>query len=32
MKYMMNGYTNVKFLDGGIEAWKRAGYEIVGKP
>jgi rhodanese-related sulfurtransferase len=32
MKYMMNGYTNVKFLDGGIEAWKKAGYEIVGKP
>jgi rhodanese-related sulfurtransferase len=32
MKYMMMGYTNVKFLNGGVEAWKKAGYEIVGKP
>jgi len=32
MKYMMMGYTNVKFLDGGVEAWKKAGYEIVGEP
>jgi rhodanese-related sulfurtransferase len=29
---MMMGYTNVKFLDGGFEAWKKAGYEIVGEP
>jgi len=26
---MMNGYTNVMFMDGGFEAWKNAGYEIV---
>jgi rhodanese-related sulfurtransferase len=32
MKYTMMGYTNVKFLDGGVEAWKKAGYEIVGEP
>jgi rhodanese-related sulfurtransferase len=29
---MMMGYTNVKFLDGGVDAWKQAGYEIVGLP
>jgi rhodanese-related sulfurtransferase len=29
---MMMGYTNVKFLAGGVEAWKKAGYEIVGEP
>jgi rhodanese-related sulfurtransferase len=29
---MMMGYTNAKFLDGGFEAWKKAGYEIVGEP
>jgi rhodanese-related sulfurtransferase len=29
---MMLGYTDVKFLDGGFEAWKKAGYEIVGEP
>jgi rhodanese-related sulfurtransferase len=29
---MMMGYTNVKFMDGGIEAWKKAGYQIVGEP
>jgi rhodanese-related sulfurtransferase len=32
LKYMMMGYTNAKFLDGGFEAWKKAGYEIVGEP
>jgi rhodanese-related sulfurtransferase len=31
MKYMMMGYANVKFIDGGIEAWKKAGYEIIDK-
>jgi rhodanese-related sulfurtransferase len=30
LKYMMMGYTNVKFIDGGFEAWKKAGYEILG--
>jgi 3-mercaptopyruvate sulfurtransferase SseA len=29
---MMMGYANVKFMDGGFEAWKKAGYEIVGEP
>jgi len=26
------GYSNAKILDGGVEAWKNAGYEIVGEP
>jgi 3-mercaptopyruvate sulfurtransferase SseA len=25
----MSGYMNVKIMDGGFEAWKNAGYEIV---
>jgi len=25
------GYTNVKALGGGVEAWKKAGYKIVAK-
>jgi rhodanese-related sulfurtransferase len=29
LKYMMSGYMNVKIMDGGFEAWKNAGYEIV---
>jgi 3-mercaptopyruvate sulfurtransferase SseA len=29
---VMMGYKNVKFLDGGVENWKKAGYEIVKKP
>jgi len=28
---MAMGYTNVKALGGGVEAWKKAGYKIVGK-
>jgi rhodanese-related sulfurtransferase len=32
VKYMMLGYTNVKILDGGFEAWKKAGYETAGRP
>ena len=32
MKYTMMGYKNVKFLDGGVEAWKKTGYEIVREP
>jgi len=28
----MMGYSNAKILDGGAEAWKKAGYEIVGEP
>jgi len=26
------GYSNAKILDGGVEAWKKAGYEIVDEP
>jgi len=26
---MNKGYTDVKVLEGGVEAWKRAGYELV---
>jgi len=25
------GYTNVKALGGGVEAWKKAGYGVIGK-
>jgi len=25
------GYTNVKALGGGVEAWKKAGYKVVTK-
>jgi len=25
---MMLGYTGVSILDGGIEGWKNAGYEV----
>jgi len=25
------GYTHVKALGGGVEAWKKAGYKVVGK-
>jgi rhodanese-related sulfurtransferase len=25
----MLGFTNVSVLDGGIEGWKKAGYEVV---
>jgi len=25
------GYAHVKALGGGVEAWKKAGYKIVGK-
>jgi len=25
------GYTNVKALGGGVEAWKKAGYKVVGR-
>jgi len=25
----MLGYTNVSVLDGGVESWKKAGYEVV---
>jgi len=25
------GYVNVKALGGGVEAWKKAGYKVVGK-
>jgi len=25
----MLGYTNVAVLDGGVEGWKKAGYEVV---
>jgi len=28
----MMGYSNAKILDGGVEAWKNAGYEIVDEP
>jgi len=28
----MMGYLNAKILDGGVEAWKNAGYEIVDEP
>jgi len=28
----MMGYSNAKILDGGVEAWKKAGYEIVDEP
>ena len=29
-KYTGMGYWNVKALGGGVEAWKKAGYKIVG--
>jgi len=25
------GYSNIKVLGGGVEAWKKAGYKIVTK-
>jgi len=25
------GYTNVKCLAGGVEAWRRAGYPVIGE-
>jgi len=25
------GYANVKALGGGVEAWKKSGYKVVGK-
>jgi len=25
------GYTDVKALLGGVEAWKKAGYKVIGK-
>jgi len=25
------GYTNVKALRGGVEAWKKAGYKVIEK-
>jgi rhodanese-related sulfurtransferase len=25
----MLGYTNVSVLDGGVEGWKKAGYQVV---
>jgi len=28
---MAMGYTNVKALGGGVEAWKKAGYKVVGR-
>jgi len=28
----MMGYSNAKILEGGVEAWKKAGYELVGEP
>jgi rhodanese-related sulfurtransferase len=27
-KYLDQGYTNVKVLDGGVEAWKQVGYPL----
>jgi rhodanese-related sulfurtransferase len=29
LKFNMLGYTNVSVLDGGIDGWKKAGYEVV---
>jgi rhodanese-related sulfurtransferase len=29
-KYFREGFTNVKILDGGVNAWKIAGYGLVG--
>jgi rhodanese-related sulfurtransferase len=28
VKYAAMGYTNVKALGGGVEAWKKAGYTV----
>jgi len=25
------GYTNIKALGGGVEAWKKAGYKVIAK-
>jgi rhodanese-related sulfurtransferase len=30
VKYMRMGYWNITALGGGVEAWKKAGYKIVG--
>lgn len=27
--YLEKGYKNVKCLEGGVEAWKRAGYDMI---
>jgi rhodanese-related sulfurtransferase len=29
VKYTKMGYTNVKALLGGVEAWKKAGYKLA---
>jgi rhodanese-related sulfurtransferase len=29
VKYSQMGYTNVKALLGGVEAWKKAGYKLA---
>ena len=29
--YLNMGYTNIKVLDGGIAAWKKAGYTLAGE-
>jgi rhodanese-related sulfurtransferase len=28
VKYSAMGYTNVRALEGGVEAWKKAGYRV----
>jgi rhodanese-related sulfurtransferase len=28
--YIKEGYTNIKVLAGGVEAWKKAGYRLIG--
>jgi len=28
-KYIEKGYKNSKVLEGGVEAWKQAGYRLV---